>query len=50
MCMSFCLCNVIDFREADGRLVDKFNHVIESGMKFIKCQYYQKQKESRKGV
>ena len=47
---SFCLCNVIDFREADGRLVDKFNHVIESGMKFIKCQYYQKQKESRKGV
>ena len=30
MYMSFCLCNVIDFGEAEGRLVDKFNHVIES--------------------
>ena len=30
MYMSFCLRNVIDFGEAEGRLVDKFNHVIES--------------------
>ena len=39
-----------DFGEAEGTLIEKFNHVIEKGMKFIKCQYYYKQKESRKGV
>ena len=41
----FYLCKVIDFGEAEGTLVDKFDHVIERDMKFIKCQYYQKEKE-----
>lgn len=40
---------IIDFVEAESTLSDKFN-VIERGMKSIKYQYYQKQKESRQGV
>ena len=46
----FYLCKVLDFGEAKETLTDKYNHIVEKGSKFVKCQYYQKQKESRKGV
>ena len=46
----FYLCKVLDFGEATELLKDKNKHVIEKGSKFIKCQYYQKIKETRKGV
>ena len=31
-------------------MVDEYNHAITAGSKFIKCQYYQKNKENKKGV
>ena len=46
----FYLCKVLDFGEATKLLKDKNKHVTEKGSKFIKCQYYQKIKETRKGV
>ena len=35
---------------ADENMVDDYNHLIPKGSKYIKCQYYQKQKESRSGI
>ena len=31
-------------------MIDDYNHVVPKGSKFTKCQYYQKQKESRSGI
>ena len=46
----FNLCKVLDFGIADKNMIDDFNHLIPKGSKYIKCQYYQKQKESRSGI
>ena len=46
----FYLCKVINFRTADETMVDEYNHAITAGSKFMKCQYYQKNKENKKGV
>ena len=35
----FYLHEVIDFRTADETMVDEYNHAINTGSKFIKCQY-----------
>ena len=44
------MCKVIDFGKADETMVDEYNHAITAGSKFIRCQYYQKDKENKKGV
>ena len=31
-------------------MVDDYNHLILKGSKYIKCQYYQIQEESRSGI
>ena len=31
-------------------MVDDYNHLIPKGSKYIKCQYYEKQKESQSGI
>ena len=46
----FNLCKVLDFEIADKNMVDDYNHLMPKGSKYIKCQYYQKQKESRSGI
>ena len=43
----FYLCKVLDPGIADENMVDDYNHLILKGSKYIKCQYYHKQKESR---
>ena len=42
----FYLCKVFDFGIADKNMVDDHNHLISKGSKYIKCQYYWKQKKS----
>ena len=34
----------------DQNMVDGYNHLIPKGSKYIKCQNYQKQKESQSGI
>ena len=46
----FYLCKVLDFGIADKNMVDDYNHLIPKGSKYIKCQYYHKQKESHSGI
>ena len=43
----FFLCKVLDFGVANEDLFDSYNHVITKGCKYIRCQYYQKTKESK---
>ena len=31
-------------------MVDKYNHIIEKGINYLKCQYFQKEKESKRKV
>ena len=35
---------------ADENMVDDYNHLTPKGSKYIKCQYYEKQKESQSGI
>ena len=46
----FYLCKVLDCEIADKNMVDDYNHLMPKGSKYIKCQYYQKRKESRSGI
>ena len=43
----FYLCKVIDFGVAIENMVDEYNHIILQGSRYIECQYYQKQKETK---
>ena len=43
----FYLCKVIDFGVAIENMVDEYNHIIPQGSRYIECQYYQKQKETK---
>ena len=31
-------------------MVDKYNHIIEKGSNYLKCQYFQNEKESKRKV
>ena len=42
----FFLCKVLDFGVANEDLFDSYNHVITKVCKYLRCQYYQKTKES----
>ena len=46
----FYLCKVIDFGVAIENMVDEYNHIILQGSCYIKCQYYQKQKETKSKI
>ena len=46
----FYLCKVIDFGVATENMVDEYNHIILRGSCYIKCQYYQKQKETKSKI
>ena len=46
----FYLCKVIDFGVAIENMVDEYNHIIPQGSRYIECQYYQKQKETKSKI
>ena len=43
----FFLSKVISFDVAPEWMVDKYNHIIEKCSNYLKCQYFQKEKESK---
>ena len=43
----FYLCKVLDFGIANENLIDKYNHVILKGNKYLKCQYFTKISEKK---
>ena len=43
----FFLSKVISFGVAPEWMVDKYNHIIKKGSNYLKCQYFQKEKESK---
>ena len=43
----FFLSKVISFGVAPEWMVDKYNHIIEKDSNYLKCQYFQKEKESK---
>ena len=46
----FYLCKVVKVGVATEPIADKFNHFIESGSKYVKCQYFEKIKEKRSKI
>ena len=46
----FYLCKVIDFGLAIEIMVDEYNHIISQGSRYIQCQYYQKEKETKSKI
>ena len=46
----FYFCKVLDFLIAEKNMVDDYSHLIPKGSKYIKYQYYQKQKEFYSGI
>lgn len=43
----FYLCKVLDFGIASEMLHDEYNHIIDIGTKYIKCQYLEKCREQK---
>ena len=43
----FYLCKVIKVKVAEETMIDSFNHVVEQGAKYFRCQYLEKDKEKR---
>ena len=46
----FYLCKILDFGIADENLVDEYNHIVPQGSRYIECQYYQKEKETKSEI
>ena len=40
----------IYFESTTENIIEEYNHVVPEGSKFMKCQYYQKEKEQRFGI
>ena len=46
----FYPCKLIDFGVAIENVVDEYNHIIPQGSRYIECQDYQKQKETKSKI